>query len=74
MLKSSGEQYYSYQYVADSVAGLLTVLLCGENGQAYNVAEEYSDITLKDLASFIADICQLKVVYADRFEHAARRN
>ena len=63
VLKSSGEQYYSYQYVADSVAGLLTVLLCGENGQAYNIAEEHSDIMLKDLASFIADSCQLKVVY-----------
>ena len=28
VLKSDGTQYYSYQYVADSVAGLLFVLLC----------------------------------------------
>ena len=32
ILKSAGNQFYSYQYVADSVSGLLTVLLCGENG------------------------------------------
>lgn len=63
VLKSAGNQYYSYQYVADSVAGLLTVLLCGENGEAYNIAEESSDITLKDLASIIAGVNGKKVVF-----------
>ena len=63
VLKSAGTQYYSYQYVADSVSGLLTVLLCGENGEAYNIAEEHSDIMLKDLAALIADINEKKVVF-----------
>ena len=48
ILKSSGTQYYSYTYVADAVSGLLYVLLKGENGEAYNIADERSDITLKD--------------------------
>ena len=48
VLKSAGKQFYSYQYVADSVSGLLTILLCGKNGEAYNIAEEHSDIMLKD--------------------------
>lgn len=63
ILKSAGNQYYSYQYVADSVAGLLTVLLCGENGEAYNIAEESSDISLKDLAAVIAGVNGRKVVF-----------
>lgn len=63
VLKSAGTQYYSYQYMADSVSGLLTVLLCGENGEAYNIAEEHSDIRLKDLAQMIAEICDCRVVY-----------
>ncbi len=63
VLKSGGTQFYSYQYVADSVSGLLTVLMCGENGQAYNIAEEHSDITLKDLADLIAGINGRKVVF-----------
>ena len=63
VLKSAGNQYYSYQYMADSVSGLLTILLCGENGEAYNIAEEHSDITLKDLAYFIADISGKQVVF-----------
>ena len=63
VLKSAGKQFYSYQYVADSVSGLLTILLCGKNGEAYNIAEEHSDIMLKDLAAAIADISGKKVVF-----------
>ncbi|MBD5535196.1 MAG: NAD-dependent epimerase/dehydratase family protein [Lachnospiraceae bacterium] len=63
VLKSAGTQYYSYTYVADAVAGLLTVLLCGEKGEAYNVADEASDIMLKDLAAMVADICGTRVVF-----------
>lgn len=63
VLKSEGNQYYSYTYVADAVSGLLTVLLKGENGEAYNIADEKSDITLKDLACAIAEMCGRKVVF-----------
>lgn len=63
ILKSAGTQYYSYQYVADSVSGLLTVLLRGESGEAYNIADEQSDIMLKDLAAIIAGINGKKVVF-----------
>lgn len=63
VLKSAGNQYYSYTYVADAVSGLLYVLFCGENGEAYNIADERSDITLKDLANVIADIAGKKVVF-----------
>ena len=63
ILKSAGTQYYSYQYMADSVSGLLTILLCGENGEAYNIAEEHSDIMLKDLAQIIAGINGKDVVF-----------
>ncbi len=63
VLKSSGTQFFSYQYVADSVSGLLYVLLCGENGEAYNIAEEHSDIMLKDLAAIIAEYKGKKVVF-----------
>ena len=63
VLKSAGTQYYSYQYVADSVSGLLSVLFKGVNGEAYNIAEEHSDIMLKDLASLIAKTCGRDVVF-----------
>ena len=63
VLKSAGTQFYSYTYVADAVAGLLTILLKGVSGEAYNIAEEHSDIMLKDLASIIAGINGKEVVF-----------
>lgn len=63
VLKSAGTQYYSYTYAADAVTGLLTVLLKGESGGAYNVADQSCDIQLKDLAKMIADIAGTKVIF-----------
>ena len=63
VLKSDGKQYYSYQYVADSVSGLMTILLEGEAGAAYNIADESGDITLRDLAALIAKQAGRKVVF-----------
>ena len=63
VLKSKGDQFYSYTYVADAVSGLLTILLKGEKGEAYNIADERSDITLKDLAEILAEKAGKKVVF-----------
>lgn len=63
ILKSVGTQYFSYTYVADAVSGLLTVLLKGENGETYNIADKQSDIMLKDLATIIADYFGHKVIF-----------
>ncbi len=63
VLKSKGNQYYSYTYVTDAVSGLLTVLLCGEKGEAYNISGSRSDITLADLAATIAESVGKKVVF-----------
>lgn len=63
VLKSEGTQQYSYLYIADTVSGLLTVLLKGKRGEAYNVSDINSDIMLKDLAAIIAGYAGKKVVY-----------
>lgn len=63
VLKSDGSQYYSYTYVSDAVSGLLTVLMKGDNGEAYNIADQKSDIKLKDLAGIIAEFSGTKVIF-----------
>ena len=63
VLKSKGEQLFSYAYVADTVAGLLYCLLEGETGEAYNIAAPASDYRLKDLASLIASQCGVGLRY-----------
>lgn len=63
VLKSEGNQYYSYTYVSDAVGGMLYVLLKGQCGEAYNISDQRSDIRLKDLAQCIADYTGKKVVF-----------
>lgn len=63
VLKSAGNQFYSYTYVADAVSGLLTVLLCGNTCEAYNIADQSGDIKLKDLATVIAEYAGTNVIF-----------
>jgi len=72
VLKSKGEQLYSYTYVADAAAAVLHILLYGKIGEAYNVSDENSEIMLKDLAKILADIAGTKVVFElpDKVESA----
>lgn len=63
VLKSLGNQHYSYTYVADAVAGLFSAMFYGISGEAYNIADCKSDITLKELSHMIADVCNTKVVF-----------
>lgn len=63
VLKSEGTQFYSYCYVADSVSGILWCLLEGNCGEAYNIADEQSDVLMKELAKIIADYAGTKVVF-----------
>lgn len=63
VLKSRGEQFFSYTYVADAVAGLLVVLLKGEIGVPYNVSSEKTNVHLRDFAQLCAESCGRKVVF-----------
>lgn len=63
VLKSSGNQLFSYCYVADAVSALLFILLNGENGEAYNISCDDFDIQLKDLAKNLAELSNRKVIF-----------
>lgn len=72
VMKSTGEQFRSWCYVADAVKGLLYVLLKGQKGDAYNVADASSNISIRQLATMVADIGGRKVVI-DVPEQAERK-
>lgn len=63
VLKSQGNQEYSYTFVTDAAAAVLWCLALGAPGEAYNVADERSDITLKELAGMLAGIAGTRVVF-----------
>jgi nucleoside-diphosphate-sugar epimerase len=48
--------------VVDCASALLHILLKGESGQAYNVADPNAIITIRELAEMVAQIGQRKVV------------
>ena len=64
ILKSAGGQLYSYTYVLDAVMGVLTVLLRGESGEAYNISDAESEVTLRQITEWLAEDNNVKV----RFE------
>ena len=62
VLKSKGEQVRSWCYVVDCVSALLYVLLKGASGEAYNIADPNSVLTIRQLAEMLAEIGSRKVV------------
>lgn len=62
VMKSTGEQFRSWCYVVDCVSALLYILLKGECGQAYNIADANSTISIRELAATIAELGGREVV------------
>ncbi|MCR5294794.1 MAG: NAD(P)-dependent oxidoreductase [Lachnospiraceae bacterium] len=54
VLKSSGSQLRSYCYAPDAASAILTLLLCGENGRAYNVGNPKSVLSIRQMAEIMA--------------------
>ena len=63
VMKSRGEQYRSWLYVVDAAHALLTILTKGAKGEAYNVADEQSNITIRALAELLAGAEDRQVVF-----------
>ena len=63
IMKSEGNQLRSYCYTLDCASAILTVLLNGEIGNAYNISNKNSVITIRELAETFARVSKSKVVY-----------
>ena len=63
IMKSSGLQLRSYCYVFDCVSAIFTVLLNGVSGEAYNISNKESIVTIRELAETFANITGRKIVY-----------
>lgn len=63
VLKSLGLPVRSYTCVFDCVSGIVTALLNGEGGQAYNIANKDSIVSIAELAKMIAACSEKEVVF-----------
>lgn len=55
VLNSPGNQMRTYIYVTDCITALLTVLIGGISGEAYNIANRDSVVTIRQFAEIAAD-------------------
>lgn len=63
VLKSAGTQCYSYTYVLDAALGILTGLLKGKSGEAYNISDTESEVTLRQITEWLAEDNNVKVIF-----------
>jgi UDP-glucuronate decarboxylase len=54
VLHTTGETERSYLYTADAVTAILTVLLRGDDGQAYNAANDATYCSVRQMAELVA--------------------
>ena len=56
ILKTKGETVRNYCYTSDAVTGLITIMVKGENGQAYNIANMETTISIVDMANLVTTL------------------
>ena len=68
VMKSRGQQLRSYCFCLDCASAILTVLLKGETGNAYNISNRDSICTISDIAHALAEAAGRTVVFQDATE------
>ena len=63
ILKSDGLNQRSYCFATDVASGILTVLLCGKNAEAYNITNTENVISIRELAKKIAEKTNVKLIF-----------
>lgn len=63
VLKTKGETERCYLYTADAATAILTILLKGKAGQAYNAANESTYCSISEMAEIVAIKKGIKVRY-----------
>ena len=63
VLKSKGDQLYSYCYVADICYALLVMLLEGKNGEAYNISDNDDYLSLLEIAHILSEYTYKEVIF-----------
>ena len=62
IMKSSGNQIRSYCYCVDCLTAILTVLTNGISGEAYNISNKSSIITIKQMAETICKYARVNLI------------
>lgn len=55
VLHTTGESEGNYVYTADAIRAIMLLLVKGESGEAYNIANEQSHTTIRSMAELVAE-------------------
>ena len=55
VLKTKGETVRNYCYITDAVSGILTILAKGQIGEAYNIANMQTTVSISNMAEMVCD-------------------
>ncbi len=62
VLKSDGTAIRTFMYIADAIIAMLTVMLKGSPGEAYNIVDENGEASVKELAEIMASLIADRMV------------
>ncbi len=63
VMKSAGTQLRSYCYTLDCASAIIAVLINGKNGEAYNISNRDSVVSIRDMAEAIARAGGVRIVF-----------
>lgn len=63
VMKSAGTQLRSYCYTLDCASAILTVLINGNCGEAYNISNSKSIVTIREMAEALAQAGGVEIVF-----------
>lgn len=65
VMKGAGQQLRSYCYVLDSASAILTILLRGKTGEAYNISNPNSIASIREMAECLGRLGNVQVKTAE---------
>lgn len=65
VMKSAGAQLRSYCYTLDCASAILTGLINGKSGSAYNISNKNSVVTIRTLAEAMARYAGVNIAFSD---------
>lgn len=68
VMKSKGTQLRSYCYSMDCASAILAAMINGESGNAYNISNRNSIVTISDLAEECARAGEVELIYEEASE------
>lgn len=63
IMKSAGLQLRSYCYMLDCASAILTALINGKSGEAYNISNSKSIVTIREMAEALAKAGKVNIVF-----------